>query len=121
MPIIITKYACVHCAKEYKVNKNAQKHESQCYHNPATQSCVTCGDLIAQDQDHHKLIFGEDVCDNSWIPVCAERHDQTDMGAGDTASQMQTKCPFWKPRVKIGSYRFGRVFLQTEEEYGNEH
>jgi hypothetical protein len=54
MPIAVIKYRCqFKCgAKAKSSEKDALKHESQCYKNPANRTCNTCSNQIYERYDN---------------------------------------------------------------------
>lgn len=49
----IIAYECDFCGKYLKTKKSIADHEKRCFKNPASKSCITCGNLCK------KLFIGE--------------------------------------------------------------
>lgn len=74
----ITAYKCDHCKKHLISKQGMKKHESRCFRNPETKSCITCDhfnqDLEVRQCDStgealHKLKTGcwrHKIINNNW-------------------------------------------------------
>ncbi|MCS3178458.1 hypothetical protein NXU87_20420 [Candidatus Bacteroides intestinigallinarum] len=58
----IEAFQCDYCKKYSKSKSVIRRHESECYHNPVTKACATCGNY---GKEHYKV-------DNSVLPNCFE-------------------------------------------------
>ena len=73
----IVKFVCDHCKREYKVKKNAARHESICWKDKSKKTCLTCAYYDGWDVDldwdpagfsynrRHVVCDHEEYCDST--------------------------------------------------------
>lgn len=55
----VAAYQCDYCGQINRDRKQSRAHERRCYYNPASRSCVTCGNFCRYDEEQFTSQFGE--------------------------------------------------------------
>ena len=91
----IKAYQCAYCKKYGKSKSTMKKHESNCFHNPITKACATCGNRF---QEHYKVEnffvpFDGDVYANR--PVCKAGKIISEVRDGELSVNLRDNCECW--------------------------
>lgn len=88
----ITKYVCEHCSREYRREKNAEKHESICWKNKENRTCLTCKYYGGVESVEYNEEYIE--CTNP-NPQCEGSEDRKPI----------VKCEFWEEDTRTKKER----------------
>lgn len=107
MPIPVTKYRCQFKCGSRAMGKlkEAEQHESICWHNPANRACTTC---IHSEYSRHKEPYDESGFSEQvwWERHCSHPSgtllldDKIDTLYLEPNGRIKplTDCPFWQPK-----------------------
>lgn len=92
----ITAFLCDFCPKRrpFKVKSSCVRHEKNCYRNPQTRSCKTCGNFEMVTDYRDYLQGGEHVQVDFQSPSC--KLEILEMS--DEPERLRTKCEKWIPK-----------------------
>jgi hypothetical protein len=88
--IQFTAFECEFChgtshrKRIFRRERACRSHEKECYRNPATRSCATCGLWTDENGESYSSLPRE--CQGGHQPYSPEE-----------GSRLTTNCNFWKP------------------------
>lgn len=99
MPIKVTKYRCAFkCGKSAMSSvKDAEKHESTCWKNPASKSCPTCVNRIYdRDSDENGNVWYYRGCKlEKMNQFFSDMHEKLETGMAAKHIKPVFNCPNW--------------------------
>jgi len=101
MPTEIKAWKCAFCKKYYMSKGAANHHEKKCFHNPATKSCITCGNFLTVHETVYVPPSDGDPGSSDYdiqVNVCDHfKQNFNDAPSGKRGVHFQTKCTHWIP------------------------
>ena len=106
----VKAYHCSFCKKHGLTKSNIKKHESGCFRNPITRSCVTCANYAQKENNYPN----QDNFDCS--PICLENislFEQASFMDDVPKIKLHTLCSKWTERPED---EIELVTYQTEKQ-----